>query len=598
MNKPLASLTAIMLVALAVGGCGRGRPTTAPATEHAPEAPIATVAPTESLPPASADDTARDVEGWAVLVSKEDYSDTGRPVTSNLTTGFLDLYRLRSVLSYYGWREDHILEIRDDVTEDTVVQSLEWLAQNADNDDVVFFYIEGHGGFLERELRWETFFPDHWREIPSDRRVLVVSACGASRFTRAVRADHRPQVSIASIREDELGWAGVWYEGLPIIGHVFNHYFAQAFTDTRADLDGDWAVSVQEAARFAEEHQRQYMHEVVYAIPAYAWPEEQVVDAESPHVVVEDTVGEPVLLDLTAYSHLPALQARRSWSGIEPRVVEGYYQYRSLSMAPNGGALAYVGAHNAVHILGLPDLAEVARFGASPEEIRRLDWSGDSARLAVLGVDWLQVWPVGAHQPSTSVDFAGMDLWSVSWSSDGTRLALGSSPASVLILDTTTWAQIQTVEGHPSEDVAWSPAGNMLAGGGEDGVWVWDLASGQNTLAEECAAVDVAWSTEGTRLAASCEGIIYIWDAASGDEIVQLDHWAGVEAMAWSPDSTLLAAGTTDGFTKIWDIATGEVIGSMRDYVGRVDGVAWSADGEILASAGDQDGLLLIWEVP
>ena len=42
------------------------------------------------------------IQGWAVLIAKEDYSDSG---DVNLDTGFLNLVQLLSLLKYSGWQE-------------------------------------------------------------------------------------------------------------------------------------------------------------------------------------------------------------------------------------------------------------------------------------------------------------------------------------------------------------------------------------------------------------------------------------------------------------------------------------------------------------
>lgn len=66
------------------------------------------------------------------------------------------------------------------------------------------------------------------------------------------------------------------------------------------------------------------------------------------------------------------------------------------------------------------------------------------------------------------------------------------------------------------------------------------------------------------------------------------DHTAPVRAIAWSPDSRLLASASDDGTLRIWnpesfqslDILTGE---EDEDGIGGVGAVAWSPDGRLLA---------------
>lgn len=571
---------------------------------------IASCTPCPALPPSPIEmptiaPSSRDVEGWAVLVSKEDYEDTQRPTTSNIPSAFLDLTQLRFLLEYYGWQPSHILEIRDTVTVESITTAMDWLIQNADADDVVFFYIFAHGGFLEDDLGWSNWFPDLWEGVESDRRVLVVSACQASLFTGAVASDPEPQVIIASNRDDEYGWGGIWEEGLPVLGSVFTHYFVDAFTDPSADLDGDWTISFQEAASYSNDHQRDYMHATIYRIPYYASSlGPQVQDANSPHVIVQDTAGEPILLDLEAYLHLPILNARRAWMSAQQWQIVGYTTEGTLSIALDGSKLAYVGPSGDIYVVDLPSMSQTASIATAASVIRRLAWSSDSTRLAGIEADHLWVWGMA----EISLDLPGMDLRGLSWSPDDRFLAVASAQPSLLVLDTTTWAQTSTLELSPevppADDIAWAPSGQLLAGRGGDRVWIWDMTTGEVVMDEECeAAADIAWSPDAGLLAAPCDGIIHVWRVNEGyqDHDVPLYYWARIDDVSWSPDSNRLAAGTSDGLTMIWDVSGGEILGRMRDFVGSTDTIAWSTggpSGEFLISASAADGLVLIRAVP
>ena len=244
------------------------------------------------------------VTGWAVLAAKEDYSDTGG---TDIKTGFLNLHQMKALLSYYGWEDGQILEIRDNLGMAEIKAALDWLEQVAEEDDLVLFFIQAHSSYLRDGLEWHSFFPDEWAEIVSDRRVLIVEACQAGEFTATTAGDTNGQLTIASSAADELGWVGLWEEGKPIIGGVFSHYFLSALTDPTADADGSGQISIQEAAIAAQEPQRSYMHEVIFTVPEFLegyhangfYPE---TDPDFPHVVVSDQLVEPVYLDLQAFT--------------------------------------------------------------------------------------------------------------------------------------------------------------------------------------------------------------------------------------------------------------------------------------------------------
>jgi hypothetical protein len=271
--------------------------------EPAVEAPVlastpllaATTVPGQTSTP---DDTERDVQGWAVLAGKEDYSDVGM---SELDSGFINFYRMRATLSYLGWQDDHILEIRDDLTVPSLDDALSWLAENADENDVVFLYVAGHGEYMRQVLQFDKNVPPAWAKIKSSRRALVLDSCRAGAYIAPLEGAEGSFVAIGGVGAGELGWAGLWEEGLPILGTVFTHYFTDALVNPAADLDEDGAVSVTEAASLAEQQQREYMHTVVWEIPEYAEVFDNVDDPENPHVPVIDHLEEPVYFDLDWY---------------------------------------------------------------------------------------------------------------------------------------------------------------------------------------------------------------------------------------------------------------------------------------------------------
>jgi hypothetical protein len=237
------------------------------------------------------------VRGWAVLAQKDDYSDVDM---TNLPVDYAGIVSMRPLLEDY-----HIHELRE-FDRQSLKAELDWLAQNADRDDIALLYVAAHGRYLSDVLAWSQFFGAEWAQIPSQRRLLVIDSCRAANYTGAISGDPAPYLSIAAVAGDEYGWTGLEEEGLPIIGGVFTHYFAAAFGDPGADRDADGLVSVQEAALMAEEQQRAYMHDVVFAVPEFVAMYHDIgsfadQDPTFPHVVVDDTLGQPLFLALDAY---------------------------------------------------------------------------------------------------------------------------------------------------------------------------------------------------------------------------------------------------------------------------------------------------------
>jgi hypothetical protein len=91
----------------------------------------------------------------------------------------------------------------------------------------------------------------------------------------------------------------------------------------------------------------------------------------------------------------------------------------------------------------------------------------------------------------------------------------------------------------------------------------------------------VAYSPDGSRIVSgSKDNTIKIWDAASGRVLgSHRRHTGDVSSVAYSPDGSMIASGADDKTIKIWDAASGGELGSHRRHTGDVSSVAYSPDG-------------------
>jgi len=79
---------------------------------------------------------------------------------------------------------------------------------------------------------------------------------------------------------------------------------------------------------------------------------------------------------------------------------------------------------------------------------------------------------------------------------------------------------------------------------------------------------------------------IRLWDVAGGQSILKLDGHTGIVwGLAFSPDGQMLASVSSDATAKIWDWRNGTLIQSL-DFPAEVVSVSFSPDGMILAVGG------------
>jgi WD40 repeat protein/energy-coupling factor transporter ATP-binding protein EcfA2 len=72
-------------------------------------------------------------------------------------------------------------------------------------------------------------------------------------------------------------------------------------------------------------------------------------------------------------------------------------------------------------------------------------------------------------------------------------------------------------------------------------------------------------------------------------------HTDKVESVAFSPDGRVLATGSDDYTARIWDAETGNVLRTLSGHTGKVESVAFSPDGRLLATGSD-DRTAKIWD--
>ena len=204
-------------------------------------------------------------EFYAVIVTADSFQNYEPPM--EMKYGKETAYEIyNTLLQSQNWKKDHIqLLVNQNATKNAINNSITcWLNQQADNNDVVLFYVVAHGGPLRlldekgsmvilpydgnfssgEGLITDTEFDVWFSHLTSDHIVFIVESCYAGGM-KTVSQKGRVVITSSSklffslAEEDEYLKLG-----------IFSYYMLQAMTPD-GDVNKDGWVSAEEAFTFA-----------------------------------------------------------------------------------------------------------------------------------------------------------------------------------------------------------------------------------------------------------------------------------------------------------------------------------------------------------
>jgi serine/threonine protein kinase len=232
------------------------------------------------------------------------------------------------------------------------------------------------------------------------------------------------------------------------------------------------------------------------------------------------------------------------------------------------------------------------------DAITAVAFSPDGSRLLSGSMGATQLWTWAEAQVSINFSYAGL---SVMFGPDGKSVGINSPDSTFRLVKLDDGSVTYTLAG---QAVTFSPDGRWLAGIVTDsnavrGITLWDASTRVPvaSFARTTAPLDrLVFSPDSQWLVgfASTENKIEIWQVNGAKQLsVLTDQLSNkVTAVAFSPDSKQLVSASDDGILKLWDVASGKTLVSVR-MTTSLRAVVFSPDGRLLA-VGDQRGQILL----
>jgi WD40 repeat protein len=237
----------------------------------------------------------------------------------------------------------------------------------------------------------------------------------------------------------------------------------------------------------------------------------------------------------------------------------------TVAFAPEGAVFAVGSDDDHVRIYNLD--GEQQAIINTEYDVESLAFSPDGTQIATIGYDTtVALWDVASGEKIANAVGHSDDFGAVMFSPDSQTLIVGNSDGNAWLWDAAApqplgllpvITQELSYSANNTTALVFAPDGSFVAFVDGFGVQIWepDFSAERITLEADGLSNNLAISPDSRLLAYVGSQGVFVFDIATGDLLSHLStHTDWVETIAWSPDQTMLASGGYDGTVRVWAI--------------------------------------------
>ena len=246
----------------------------------------------------------------------------------------------------------------------------------------------------------------------------------------------------------------------------------------------------------------------------------------------------------------------------------------------------------------------------------RVALSPDGATLVSVSNDGeVRIWDVASGQTTQTFSTGGEKLVAAAVSDDARVLAVVDEAGAVGLWDLETQGQIRSFD--PAEDsrlaVALNADGSLVAAGNGTGAQVWNVDSGElvqpltgywedpeeqeDWVGHDEEVTALAFTPDSQIVASGSEDTtVLFWEVETGELDADSEgHWATVTTMVFDEEGSTLLTGGEDNKSRTLRLPGGKSTAIYEGHLSAVNGTAFGLDPQTLFTA-SADGTMRMWE--